>query len=178
MRAGAEEGLKEIAVEVVKDFHRLDPRAFWATLERRGWRRLFDGHGHRRGCREILTSVDQLQDDLLRGLAAALRRAGVIASDGTLFGEFVSADLLRQQMSDADFATAPRTVCIAEKAGGLGSAPHPPRLASQLAAVAETAERGFAPPHSINRGAGLQPCSRAPFPSWRRRRPHGSCRRS
>jgi hypothetical protein len=105
-----QEGVKEIAVTVVADLHKLDKDAFWIYLDNRGWMHPFDREGRRREYRDVPKKITGLVDDPFRSLAGELRRSGGFAKDTTPFSEFLWADFLRRRikpkMISGDFSHA------------------------------------------------------------------------
>jgi hypothetical protein len=105
-----QEGVKEIAVTVVADLHKLDKEAFWVYLDNRGWMHPFDRDGRRRGYQDVPKKITGLVDDPFRSLAGELRRTGGFAKDTTPFSEFLWADFLRRRIKpkliDANFSSA------------------------------------------------------------------------
>jgi hypothetical protein len=104
------EGVKNIAVTVVADLHKLDKDAFWVYLDNRSWLHPYDQDGRRRDHTDIPKKITGLVDDPFRSLAGELRRAGGFAKDTTPFSEFLWADFLRRRIKrklvDADFSHA------------------------------------------------------------------------
>jgi len=92
------EGVKDIAVTVVADLHKLGKDAFWVYLDNRGWMHPFDREGRRRDYPDIPKKITGLVDDPFRSLAGELRRAGGYAKDTTPFSEFLWADFLRRRI--------------------------------------------------------------------------------
>jgi hypothetical protein len=92
------EGVKDIAVTVVADLHKLDDAAFWIYLDNRGWLHPFDRLGRRRDYADVPRRITGLVDDPFRSLAGELRRAGGFAKDTTPFSEFLWADFLRRRI--------------------------------------------------------------------------------
>jgi hypothetical protein len=92
------EGVKNIAVTVVANLHKLDKEAFWVFLDNRGWMHPFDREGKRRDYPDIPKKITGLVDDPFRSLAGELRRAGGFAKDTTPFSEFLWADFLRRRI--------------------------------------------------------------------------------
>jgi len=105
-----EEGVVEMPVEIVGDYSRLAPPAFWTELEQRNWTHPFDAAGVRCGPADIPRHVRDLADDPYRSLAGALKRAGGFAKDKSPFSEFRWADFLRDRIDrktvDQDFEGA------------------------------------------------------------------------
>lgn len=97
-RALQEEGVAEIAVNVVADLSRLGKDEFWVYVDNRGWCHPYDGEGIRRGIEDVPISISDLMDDPFRSLAGELRRAGGFAKDTTPFSEFTWADFLRRRI--------------------------------------------------------------------------------
>ncbi len=89
------EGVSTVGVDIVDDLSHLNQVAFWRTLDGRGWCHPHGVDGRRLSYAEIPASVADLQDDLFRSLAGALRRKGGFAKNKALFSEFLWADYLR-----------------------------------------------------------------------------------
>ena len=104
------EGVKEIAVVVVADLHKLDRTAFWVYLDNRSWMHPYDQQGRRRDHSELPKKLTGLVDDPYRSLAGELRRSGGFAKDTTPFSEFLWADFLRRRVKrtvvENDFSRA------------------------------------------------------------------------
>ena len=104
------EGVKEIAVTVVADLHKLEIEGFWIYLDNRGWMHPFDQAGRRRDYQDVPGKITGLVDDPFRSLAGELRRAGGYAKDTTPFSEFLWADFLRRRIKKkliaSDFSSA------------------------------------------------------------------------
>ena len=109
-RALHDEGVKEVAITVVAELHKLDKDAFWTYLDNRGWLHPYDDRGRRCHYRDLPRRVTELIDDPYRSLAGELRRAGGFAKDTTPFSEFLWADFLRRRIKRArvedDFSAA------------------------------------------------------------------------
>ena len=97
-RALHDEGVKRVFISTFEDLGKLEPDAFWFTLDNRGWMHPFDVSGQRRSHEEIPKSVDKLKDDPYRSLAGELRRMGGYAKDTSPFSEFLWADYLRRRL--------------------------------------------------------------------------------
>jgi hypothetical protein len=97
-RALHDEETGETPITIVEDLSALEPDAFWAELDNRGWMHPFDDAGRRRGYNEIPRSVCGLVDDPFRSLAGALRRMGGYTKIKTPFSEFRWANFLRQRI--------------------------------------------------------------------------------
>ncbi len=102
-RALHEEGVEDIAVDVIADLSHLTKAEFWVFCDNRGWCHPFDADGERRGYDEIPKQIADLADDPFRSLAGELRRAGGFSKETTPFSEFMWADFLRRRI-------APKTV--------------------------------------------------------------------
>lgn len=109
-RALQEEGVKEIAVNVVADLGRLQRDEFWTFCDNHGWCHPYDAEGQRRTFDEIPKTLEALTDDPFRSLAGELRRAGGYAKETVPFTEFMWADFLRRRIKpklvEKDFASA------------------------------------------------------------------------
>jgi hypothetical protein len=92
-----DEGVKNVAVTVIKNLSKLDRDSFWFVMENHNWTHPFV-EGRRRPFGDLPKSVDKLIDDPLRSLAGELRRAGGFAKDTTPFSEFLWADFLCRRM--------------------------------------------------------------------------------
>ncbi len=109
-RALHEEGVVEIAVNVIADLSGLKRSEFWPLCDNRGWCHTYDAEGERRGFDEIPKTIDGLADDPFRSLSGELRRSGGYAKEIAPFSEFIWADFLRRRIKrklvEADFSTA------------------------------------------------------------------------
>jgi hypothetical protein len=109
-RALQEEGVADIAINVVADLSRLAKDEFWVFCDCHGWCHPFDGDGTRRTYADIPKAIADLADDPFRSLAGELRRAGGYAKEITPFEEFMWADFLRRRMKrklvEDDFSEA------------------------------------------------------------------------
>jgi len=105
-----QERVKNIAITVIADLHKLDKDAFWVFLDNRGWTHPFDDAGRRRRYDDIPKKITDLVDDPYRSLAGELRRSGGFAKDTTPFSEFLWADFLRRRIKrkivETDFSGA------------------------------------------------------------------------
>ncbi|THD64771.1 ParB-like protein [Phenylobacterium sp.] len=97
-RALMEEGVKEIAVNVVLDLGALKMSEFWTFMDNRALCHPYDAAGARVGFKAIPAKIADLHDDPYRSLAGELRRAGGYAKDVTPFSEFIWADFLRRRV--------------------------------------------------------------------------------
>jgi hypothetical protein len=97
-RALLEEGVKEIAVNVVADLSSLGKDEFWVLCDNKGWCHPYDAAGVRRGMDAIPKDIAGLSDDPFRSVAGELRRQGGYAKDTTPFSEFIWADFLRRRI--------------------------------------------------------------------------------
>ncbi len=97
-RALLDEGVKEIAVDVVADLSKLGKDEFWVLCDNKGWCHPYDSSGVRRGMDAIPKDIAALTDDPYRSLAGELRRRGGFAKDTTPFSEFIWADFLRRRI--------------------------------------------------------------------------------
>ena len=97
-RALMEEGVKEIAVNVVIDLGALRMAEFWTFMDNRALCHPYDAAGARLGFKSIPDKIADLDDDPYRSLAGELRRAGGYAKDVTPFSEFIWADFLRRRV--------------------------------------------------------------------------------
>jgi hypothetical protein len=97
-RALQEEGVEEIAVNIVADLSDLAKDEFWTFCDNRGWCHPYDAKGVRRDVDAIPKAIADLSDDPFRSLAGALRRNGGYAKDTTPFSEFMWADFLRRRI--------------------------------------------------------------------------------
>ena len=109
-RALQEEGVEQIAVNVVADLATLKKSEFWSFCDNHGWCHPYDAEGERCGFGDIPKSLDAMTDDPYRSLAGSLRRAGGYAKEVVPFTEFMWADFLRRRIGrkavDKDFAAA------------------------------------------------------------------------
>jgi hypothetical protein len=92
------EGVVAIPVAPRADLRRLSPRAFWSTLDARGWCHPYDADGQRLAHDQIPTAMSGLVDDPYRSLASALRRLGGFEKVKVPYGEFAWADFLRRRL--------------------------------------------------------------------------------
>jgi hypothetical protein len=97
-RALHDEGVGNVFVTVVADYHQLDVDSFWNMMDFRGWTHPFDAKGRRREYEDLPKTVEEMEDDPYRSLAGELRSRGGYAKDSTPFSEFVWADFLRRQI--------------------------------------------------------------------------------
>jgi len=93
-----QEGVKEIAVNVLADLSDLKKREFWTFCDNHGWCHPFDDEGVRRDYDAVPTRLSHMKDDLYRSLAGELRRVGGYAKQETPFSEFMWADFLRRRV--------------------------------------------------------------------------------
>jgi hypothetical protein len=107
-----EEGVKSVWLVILKDLSPLDSAPFWSMMDHMQWVRPYGADGLRHGFDALPARLDQMQDDPVRSLAGALRRAGGFAKDIAPFSEFLWADFLRRRiaapMLQKDFAKASR----------------------------------------------------------------------
>lgn len=96
------EGVAAAPTLILDDLSAMDSDGFWRTLQRRGWRRLYDGDGVGRAYEDMPTSLAALQDDPFRSLASALKRRGGFDKIDVPFSEFQWADRLRCSLSLED----------------------------------------------------------------------------
>jgi hypothetical protein len=126
-RALQEEGVADVAVNVVADLSRLAKGEFWVFCDNRGWCHPFDALGERRTYGDIPKRIADMTDDPFRSLAGELRRAGGFAKEITPFEEFVWADFLRRRIKPKlvadDFSAALTRALTLARAG---SADHLP----------------------------------------------------
>ena len=101
-RALHDEGVDNVFVTIVADFHKLDADAFWNIMDFHGWTHPFDGKGRRRPYADLPKTVAAMEDDPYRSLAGELRYCGGFAKDSTPFSEFVWADFLRRRIKPKD----------------------------------------------------------------------------
>jgi hypothetical protein len=101
-RALHDEGVDNVFVTIVADFHKLDADAFWNIMDFHGWTHPFDGKGRRRPYADLPKTVAAMEDDPYRSLAGELRYGGGFAKDSTPFSEFVWADFLRRRIKPKD----------------------------------------------------------------------------
>jgi hypothetical protein len=97
-RALLDEGVKEIAINVVADLSALGKDEFWVLCDNKGWCHPYDADGVRRGMDAIPKDIASLTDDPYRSVAGELRRQGGYAKDTTPFSEFIWADFLRRRI--------------------------------------------------------------------------------
>jgi hypothetical protein len=97
--ATRDEGVQQVQIRQIADFSALATQDFWPALEARGWCHPYDAEGRRRPFDDIPLSLAALQNDPLRSLASALRRAGGFTKKAAPFSEFAWADFLRRRIS-------------------------------------------------------------------------------
>ena len=109
-RALYDEGVGNVFVAIVADFHQLDGPTFWNIMDFHGWTHPFDGKGRRRDFADLPKTIKDMEDDPYRSLAGELRSVGGFAKDITPFSEFIWADFLRPRIKakelHKDFDTA------------------------------------------------------------------------
>ena len=93
-----EDGVKSVPVMIQRDFSWLEPAVFWRTMEFNRWAHPYDQHGNRTEYEAIPASLDGLQDDPYRTLAAQVRVAGGCAKDATPYAEFLWAYFYRRRL--------------------------------------------------------------------------------
>ena len=103
-----ERGVKEVWVTVLDDLSWLDPRAFWRTLEFRGWAHPYDQKGRRRDYGEMPKRLLQLKNDPYRGLAGLVQAAGGFAKEPEPFAQFLWADFFRTRVEVRIIKDSPR----------------------------------------------------------------------
>jgi hypothetical protein len=101
-RALYDEGVGNVFVAIVADFHRLDAPTFWNVMDFHGWTHPFDAKGRRRDCADLPKTIKDMEDDPYRSLAGELRNSGGFAKDTTPFSEFIWADFLRPRIKAKD----------------------------------------------------------------------------
>jgi hypothetical protein len=105
-----DEGICALTVSLVANLSTLSFDEFWTNLERQNWTHPFDDEGRRRCYNDMPVTIDNLQDDPLRSLAGAVKRAGGYAKDEAPFSEFRWADFLRcripRELVERDFGRA------------------------------------------------------------------------
>jgi hypothetical protein len=148
-RALYDEGVGNVFVAIVADFHRLDAPTFWNVMDFHGWTHPFDAKGRRRDGADLPKTVKDMEDDPYRSLAGELRNSGGFAKDTTPFSEFIWADFLRPRIKakdlrkDFDAALVQATVFAKSEAANYlpgWCAPHgKPALAAAKIAVAKAA---------------------------------------
>jgi hypothetical protein len=170
-RALYDEGVGNVFVAIVADFHQLDGPTFWNIMDFHGWTHPFDGKGRRRDFADLPKTVKDMEDDPYRSLAGELRNWGGFAKDTTPFSEFIWADFLRPRIKAKDLrknfdASLTRAVAFAksEAANYLPGwcAPHgKPALAAAKVAAAKTdagktdaGKTGVSKAHAGKTGAG------------------------
>ncbi len=97
-RALHDEGVDNVFVTIVADFHKLDSASFWNMMDYHGWTHPFDGKGRRCDYSDLPKTIKGLEDDPYRSLAGELRGLGGFAKDATPYSEFVWADFLRRRI--------------------------------------------------------------------------------
>lgn len=100
-RALMEEGVEQVAVNVIQDLSHLAKPEFWVFCENRGLCHPYDADGARQDFGAIPKRIADLTDDPFRSLAGELRRAGGYAKETVPFAEFIWADFLRRRMKRA-----------------------------------------------------------------------------
>jgi hypothetical protein len=103
-----ERGVKEVWVTVLDDLSWLDARAFWRTLEFRGWAYPYDQKGRRRTYGEMPKRLLQLKNDPYRGLAGLVQEAGGFAKVPEPFAQFLWADFFRPRIVARLIKASPR----------------------------------------------------------------------
>jgi len=98
-RALLDEGLEEIAVDVVEDLSALGKPEFWVFVDNKGWCHPYDCEGERQPMGDMPRTIGDMKDDPFRSLAGELRRQGGYAKDTTPFAEFLWADYLRRRIA-------------------------------------------------------------------------------
>jgi hypothetical protein len=101
-RALYDEGVGNVFVAIVADFHHLNAHTFWNVMDFHGWTHPFDGKGRRRDSADLPKTVKDMEDDPYRSLAGELRNLGGFAKDTTPFSEFIWADFLRPRIEAKD----------------------------------------------------------------------------
>ena len=127
VRALHEEGVAEIAVNMIADLGSLKRDEFWTLCDNRGSCHPYDDEGERRTFADIPKSIDRLADDPFRSLAGELRRAGGYAKEDTPFTEFMWADFLRRRVKrklvQEDFGSALTKALALAKSPAAGHLP-------------------------------------------------------
>ncbi len=103
-RALLDEGVKEIAINVIADLSKLGKDEFWVLCDNKGWCHPYDADGVRRSMDAIPKDIAALTDDPYRSVAGQLRRLGGYAKDTTPFSEFIWADFLRRRIKPSAVA--------------------------------------------------------------------------
>ena len=101
-RALYDEGVGNVFVAIVADFHRLNAHTFWNVMDFHGWTHPFDAKGRRRDSADLPKTIKDMEDDPYRSLAGELRTVGGFAKDTTPFSEFIWADFLRPRIKAKD----------------------------------------------------------------------------
>ncbi len=87
-----------VPVVTIDDLSGLSLKAFWSTLDARGWCHPYDADGRRLAYEQLPTSMSDLEEDPYRSLASALRRIGGFDKVKVPYSEFAWADFLRRRL--------------------------------------------------------------------------------
>jgi len=98
-RALLDEGVAEIAVDVVADLSALSKSEFWTFIDNKGWCHPYDAEGLLQPLTAMPKHVAEMKDDPFRSVAGELRRQGGYAKDTTPYAEFLWADYLRRRIA-------------------------------------------------------------------------------
>lgn len=91
------DGINGGSAMIQRDLSMLEGPAFWRTMEYYRWAHPYDRDGRRVGYSEIPQSLQELQDDPYRALAAYVRMQGGYSKDALPYSEFLWADFFRPQ---------------------------------------------------------------------------------
>ena len=119
-RAVSDSGLKEVHVEIVKDYSDLKPKEFWAKLADKEWLYLYD-NGVLRPQSELPKTIREMTDDPFRTLAWLVRKVGGYEKVKTPFAEFKWGDYFRKKMKKIDLSTPKSTQDALDRALKLAS---------------------------------------------------------
>ncbi len=98
-RALLDEGVAEIAVDIVADLSTLSKSEFWTFIDNKGWCHPYDSEGLLQPLTAMPKHVAEMKDDPFRSVAGELRRQGGYAKDTTPYAEFLWADYLRRRIA-------------------------------------------------------------------------------
>lgn len=98
-RALLDEGVAEIAVDIVADLSALAKSEFWTFIDNKGWCHPYDAEGLIQPSTAMPKHVGDMRDDPFRSIAGELRRQGGYAKDTTPYAEFLWADYLRRRIA-------------------------------------------------------------------------------
>lgn len=97
-RALLDEGVHDCQIVLLRDLAHLEADEFWVVMDHHQWVHPYDAKGRRRKVDALPHSLDGLQDDPYRSLAADVRNAGGYPKEATPFAEFLWADFFRRRI--------------------------------------------------------------------------------